>query len=505
MAASPRHPPEARYASPVSWNRREMLGGLGVASASTLLWALGCGAPHKPVTTPLQVSGEVRSWLRDAVSRLAAVYPSVHALAVTRRRTTAAIDVLGTGVARARRDGVVLTVRDAAGLWHEQVTADLTQRGIAAAVRVLVGTSAKRASIDFGPDPQVPGQPAPIDDNALKNRVGHINRNDHATSSRIVYAAALIDVDDVTVWSIAPGHDREQYFRRVRKRATRAAWNGTRPVVSEVERGWTGELDDQMLEIADVTGASTRALQLMTPGAFADGDHVVVLEPSIVATVVDAAVRGLFTSTAGRRPEVARRLALGATVASPLLTLVDDPTTAGAYGASTFDDEGEPAASITLLDAGRVAGRLGDRAAVAAKLSAASGRACRPGHVGDIAPAPTHLRLAPGTETAKQILGAAGWILEGTAGAVFDPSSDRIVIGAARARELKNGSETGRVYADVELVGDLATLLANVTAVASESGTTVIRDEVAGEPRWRSIAVPWLRTHGFVRARRRAT
>ncbi len=489
----------------MSVTRREVLGGLGLASAQTLLWALGCAAPQRPVTRTHQDSGEVRSWLRDAVGRLAAVYPTAHALAVTRHRSTAAIDVLGTGVARARRDGVVLTVRDAAGLWREQVTSDLSPRGITAAVHALVRTQVRRATIDFGPEPPAPLPVAPIDDNALKNRVGRIHRNDHATSSRIVYAAALIDVDDVTVWSIAPGHDREQYARRVCARATRAAWNGTRPIVSEVARGWIGDLDDHMLEIADVTGASTRALQLMTPGDFAEGDYVVVLEPAVVATIVDASVKGLLTSTAARRPEVARRLALGAKIASPLVTLVDDPTTPGAYGGYAFDDEGEPAAPITLVDAGRVVGRLGDRAAVAAKLATVAGRARRAGHVGALAASASHLRVTGGATTTSQLLGGAGWILEGATGAVFDPSSDRIVIGAARARELKRGGETGRVFADIELVGELGALLGSISGVGAESGTSVLRDEIAGEPTWRSIAAPWMQTRGALRTRRRAT
>jgi len=41
-----------------------------------------------------------------------------------------------------------------------------------------------------------------------------------------------------------------------------------------------------------------------------------------------------------------------------------------------------------------------------------------------------------------------------------------------------------------------------VTAVGAESRTVVIRDERDGEPTWRSIAAPWLRSRGLVRVRR---
>lgn len=480
-----------------------MLAGLGVGSASLLL-ALGCGAPVQQVRRAPVVRDDVRTWLRDAVARLVTVYPQVHALAVTRRRTTAAIDILGTGVARSRRDGVVLSVRGKDGAWRERVTDELSQAGIQAAVRALAPGSLRPADLVFPEPPPAAREPPPIADDALRNRVGAIMRKDKTGSSRIVYAAATIDIDDVTVWSIGPGMDLEHQVRRVHKRATRAAWNGSRPSVSEVERGWVGDVDDQQLTEEEVTGASTNAMLLMSPGQFADGEATVVLEPSVSATIIDAAVRGLLTATAARRPEVHRRLALGAAVAAPSLTLVDDPRAPAAYGGFPFDDEGEPAPAVTLLEGGRVAGRLGDRAAVEAKLAATAGRGRRPGHVGALGPAPSHLRLLPGSVKRHELY-SDGWLLEGKVGAVFDPSSDRIVVAVARAKEIKGGGLTGRVYADVEIVGDLAALLASVSGVADETQTSVIREEFAGEPLWRSIEAPWLRSRGLVRTRRRAT
>ena len=68
---------------------------------------------------------------------------------------------------------------------------------------------------------------------------------DQDVSSRIVYSAALIELDEAHVWAIGPGHDLEQQTTRVRKVLTRVAWNGTRPIVSEVARAWAGGVDDQ--------------------------------------------------------------------------------------------------------------------------------------------------------------------------------------------------------------------------------------------------------------------
>jgi predicted Zn-dependent protease len=253
--------------------------------------------------------------------------------------------------------------------------------------------------------------------------------------------------------------------------------------------------DDQPLGAGDLAAASEAALELMTPGSLDDGERAVVLDPSVVAVLLDAAVRGLLTSTATRRPEVARRAALDARLASPLVTLVDDPTAAGAYGRFAFDDEGEPAAPITLVDAGRIAAHLTDHA------GGGAGRGLRPGHLARVEPSPSHLQLVPGTVLPGALYGD-GLALEGGLGATLDPASDRIRVACARARELKAGSPTGRVYADIELVGSLTAVLSAVDGVAQPTSSFAVRADPDREPTWRSISTPALRTRGVVRARR---
>ncbi|MGE5185117.1 MAG: metallopeptidase TldD-related protein [Acidobacteriota bacterium] len=473
-------------------NRRELLGTLGAASASTLLWAFGCRAPVKGVEHVAASGGEVRTWLHDAIAALrGAGLDAPHALAVTRRRTTAAIDVLGAGVSRGRSDGVVIGVRDKDGAAREIVTSELSADGVADAVQTLIGRAlGAPARLDFGKPRVWNAAGVDLDDDVLLARVETMAQQDDAVSSRIVYQAASIDIDDATVWSVAPGSDLEQRLVRVRRGAIRVAWNGTRPVVSEVARAWMGGIDDGELTGHQLGDATRAALQLLTPGSLDDGEYGLVLEPSIVAAIVDAATQALLTVAAARRPEVARRLAIGANVASPQLTLVDDPTAPRAYGGFHFDDAGELAAPVTLLDQGHVAQKLA--------------RARRPGHLGVAEPAASHLRLAAGASERDHLLDD-GYLLEGASSAVVDPASDRLVVAIARAREVKGGKLTGRVFADLELVGDLAALLASVHGVSKQTDTLAIRDDRDGRPCWRSFEVPSLRVRGNLRAHRSQT
>jgi predicted Zn-dependent protease len=473
--------------------RREVLGALGAASASTLLWALGCGGAPLPTPRAPQVSGEVRTWLHDAVARLAAAYPVVHALAVSRRRTTCARDVLGTGTARLRADGVLLTVRGRDGAWRDHAIAELSRDAVETAARALDAPRQPRA-LDFGPAPPIPAEPPPLDDRDLAQRLDRLLAADLALAPRLIYAAAAIDVDDAIVWSVSPGRDLEQRLVRIRETAVRAASSGNRPVVRAADRAWSGWLDDQPLTADDLTATGESALEVLTPGGFDDGERSVVLDPSVAAIVLDAAVRGLVTADAARRPEIAQRLAgLGdhPLLASPLVTVIDDPTVAGAHGSFAFDDEGEPAAPLTLLDAGRLAARLATRADGA---PGAAGRGRRPGHLGALVAAPSHLRLVPGTSDLRQLYGD-GVILEGGLDAVLEPGGDRIRVACARARELVAGNTTGRLYADVELVASLRALLTAIDAIASSPATFAPRG-----PLWRSISTPALRTRALVRA-----
>lgn len=470
-----------------------MLASLGIASAQAALLACAPRAA-RPARRPTEVDPEIGTWLRDAVSRLrGAGFASVHVLAVSRQRTTAAIDVLGAGVARGRSDGVVITVRDASGLVREQVTNELTRDGIATAVKLLAPT-ARAASVDFGRGPSpaaapLSADPALMSDAQILARVGALASRDRELSSRIVYSAVLLDIDDALVWSVAPGRDVHQRLVRVRRSISRVAWNGTRPVVGEAARAWTGGIDDQDLEDDELAAAREAALAMMTPSAFDDREYTFALAPHVTATLIDAAVHALFTTTAVRRPDVAARLArLGTRIGSPLVTLVDDPTAPAAYGGFAFDDDGTPAKPLLLVDRGQLAAHLD--------------RACRPGHVGLAEPLASHLRLAPGTLDQAALLDE-GFALEGPLGATVDPASDRVVIAAARARERAGGKRTGRQYADIELVGTLSELLTSITAVSTQTATIGIRDERDNQPRFRSLEMPWLRGRGLLRARRR--
>jgi predicted Zn-dependent protease len=289
---------------------------------------------------------------------------------------------------------------------------------------------------------------------------------------------------------VAPGRVLEQRLVRVQRSVTRVAWHGSRPFVSEAARAWTGGIDDQDLTTEEIVATRENALALLTPDTFDNGERAFLLEPAVAAALLDAGVRMLLTSDAKRNPEVARRIAGGAAALSERVTLIDDPTVPAAYGSILFDDTGVPATPTILVDHGRIVGQVG--------------RSRRAGHVGPSEIQPSHVRLTAGTAAADVML-EDGMILEGHTSTLIDPASDRFVIQVARAREQLRGRRTGRMFADIELVGQHSQLFGSLGDLSQETRSIGIRDEVAGQPRHRSIETPWLLGAGLLRQRRRPT
>lgn len=129
--------------------------------------------------------------------------------------------------------------------------------------------------------------------------------------------------------------------------------------------------------------AAERALQLLGATSAPSQQLTLFLEPRMAATILGI-VAGTLNGEVlakGRTPFADR---LGDVIASPLLTLVDDPTDARSLGASAYDGEGLACRRNVLIDEGRLARFLhnsytGRRAGVPSTGSAVRGARSMPG------------------------------------------------------------------------------------------------------------------------------
>jgi len=161
---------------------------------------------------------------------------------------------------------------------------------------------------------------------------------------------------------------------------------------------------DAAAAAADAARRATRMLGAVRPPT---GRTTLVLDPWVTAQVLEVVGATLSGDAVvrGRSPFADR---LGEAIASPLLTLVDDPTDPAAFSATATDGEGLATRRNVLVDAGvlqmfvhsatsaRRAGTTSTGSAVRGSYRSAPGAGC------------AALALAPGTATQAQLLEAVG-------------------------------------------------------------------------------------------------
>ena len=160
---------------------------------------------------------------------------------------------------------------------------------------------------------------------------------------------------------------------------------------------------------------------------------------------------------------------LGKKIASPLVTLRDDPRRRGGPASARFDDEGVPTRDKALVEAGVLRELLHDAATAAREGRASNGCAYRPGFSGRPAPGPSNFFLAPGSTTREALLSGTKdglLVLEVLGAHMVDPVSGEFSLGVS-GLEISRGA-LGRPFGGAMISGNLLDLLARVDAVADD-------------------------------------
>ncbi|EYB69571.1 protease [Deinococcus phoenicis] len=173
----------------------------------------------------------------------------------------------------------------------------------------------------------------------------------------------------------------------------------------------------------------------------------------------------------GKSPLAGR---LGEQVASPLVTLTDDPTLVRGLNSRAFDAEGCPSVPLTLIAGGRLAAFMHNAQTAARAGTVSTGHASRQGLQGTVGVAPSNLRLeAGGTDAAALAAGLTGLHLTGVSGghAGANPITGDFSL-QAEGFWLENG-ETAHPLDVFTVAGNILDLLAGIEAVGSHLHETM--------------------------------
>lgn len=214
--------------------------------------------------------------------------------------------------------------------------------------------------------------------------------------------------------------------------------------------------------------AAARAVGKLGSAPARTGRFPVVLDREVVSGLLDALAPAFSARRVlkGTSPLAGR---LGMLVASPAVTLADDPRLPGAYGSCPVDGEGFPTRRTVLIEGGRLAGFLHDAYSAAKTGAGTPGNTVREGCASPPKIAPMNLVLEPGDLDAGALVERAGeglWISEVMGLHTADPISGDFSLGGS-GRLIERG-RLGPPVDRLAFAGNLLELLASVEAVGSD-------------------------------------
>ncbi|MBC7542674.1 MAG: TldD/PmbA family protein [Candidatus Sericytochromatia bacterium] len=105
---------------------------------------------------------------------------------------------------------------------------------------------------------------------------------------------------------------------------------------------------------------------------------------------------GIFSAKAAQEGKSRLKDKIGETIASPVVTLIDDPLEARAYRSRPFDDEGCPSKALSVIDKGVFTGFFHNVQTANRAKTETTGHGTRSGFKGVVGVAPSNLILQPG-------------------------------------------------------------------------------------------------------------
>ena len=225
-----------------------------------------------------------------------------------------------------------------------------------------------------------------------------------------------------------------------------------------------GALDPKALGVS----IGRRLLATLGGGAPPTGRKDVVIDPSQTPALLHALAEALD----GGRVHLGRsylRDRVGERIASPAVTVADDPGDAEEAGSIPWDDEGIRGRKRFLVEGGVLRGFLYDVASASKAGTVSTGNGLRPDVGSPARVGPTHLLLEEGEGTFESLIADVeeGFYVTGFMGRGVDPVTGRVSAAALGARIC--GGRLAEGVTGVTLSGGLDELLGAVDGVGADS------------------------------------
>jgi TldD protein len=218
--------------------------------------------------------------------------------------------------------------------------------------------------------------------------------------------------------------------------------------------------------------AARRAVTMLDSIPAPAGEMPVVLGPGCGGVLFHEAVGHPLEADAVDKEASVYRGRIGETLASPLVTGVDDATIANGWGSYGYDDEGSPSQRTTLFADGVLQGLLYDRLRAEKDGVASTGNGRRESYAHPPVPRMTNSYILNGSSKASDILAetASGVYVTAMGGGQVNPATGDFVFGVAEGFLIDDGV-VGAPVRGANLIGRAIEVMQNVDAVADDFDT----------------------------------
>ncbi|MBS2011201.1 MAG: metalloprotease TldD [Cyanobacteria bacterium SZAS TMP-1] len=215
--------------------------------------------------------------------------------------------------------------------------------------------------------------------------------------------------------------------------------------------------------------AAKQAIDLLSAAPAPAGEFDVVLGSGWPGVLIHEAVGHGLEGDFNRKGTSAFSTLMGAAVASPLVTVIDDGTLADRRGSLNIDDEGTPTTKTTLIEKGKLVGYIQDKQNASLMGAKLTGNGRRQDFRFAPMPRMTNTYMAGGDHTPEEIIRSVkrGIFAQTFGGGQVDITNGDFTFSATCAYLIENGELT-RAIKGATLIGNGPKALHNVTMVGND-------------------------------------